>query len=92
MRLSLLLTALLITPASAVETDWKPVPIDAKFSAWRESDHPGWSQVGDATLREGAGNRLDGKPGEGVLLSRGDSDLYTREDFQDVELLSLIHI
>jgi acetyl esterase/lipase len=74
------------TSALTAEPDWKPIPIDAKFSAWRESEHPGWTLVGDATLREGAGNRLSGKPGEGVLLSRGDTDLYTREEYQDVEL------
>lgn len=84
--MALFFCAVWSTCALAAEPAWRSVAVNANFSVWRESEHPGWSQVGDAKLREGEPSRLEGHPGEGVLLSRGESDLYTREEFQDLEV------
>ncbi len=85
---SLALVALAPFVASRAHADlpWSALRAEPTFAAWREGAHPGWKLVADATLRPDAANRLDGALGEGVLLSAGDSDLYTREEFQDVEV------
>jgi hypothetical protein len=85
LALAALATLAVTSPAFAADPAWTEISTK-DFSAWREAEHPGWTRVSDAVLRGGAGNRLDGKPGEGVLLSRGDSNLYTQEEFQDLEL------
>lgn len=82
--LAALSISLIATPTRA-EAPWTAIAT-ADFSPWREAEHPGWSHVGDAALRPSDAGRLEGKPGAGVLLSRGDTDLYTRDEFQDVEI------
>jgi hypothetical protein len=70
----------------SAETTWTELPADPANAVWRDERHPGWSVVGDAHLADGRSRRLEGDAGEGVMLSRGQTDLYTREDFQDVEV------
>lgn len=87
MHRSLLLVLVLLAPpaAGAVEEPWTRLGTD-DWAAWREAEHPGWIIAGDAALRDGDRARLDAKPGAGVLVSSGESDLYTREEYADVEL------
>jgi hypothetical protein len=69
----------------AEEAPWTVIAVDESFSAWRDR-HRGWSIAGGAELSGDGERRLSGADGTGVLVSRGDSNLYTREEFQDVEL------
>ena len=46
----------------------------------------GWSAVADVHLNSDNNRLLAGDPGQGALLSRGDSDLYTASDYGDVEV------
>jgi acetyl esterase/lipase len=92
MRLThLLIAALLATSAQAAEIPWTNLP--PRLATWRGDEHPGWRETADAVLDPSNKRSLrpaEAMPGmlesQGVLLSRGDSDLYTAEDFQDVEL------
>jgi hypothetical protein len=79
---------------------WTAVPVDASYSGWREGSRRGWSIVADAALRPTNDRRLsavttdaassdssaDGAAAPEVLLSRGDSNLYTKDDYGDIEL------
>jgi hypothetical protein len=69
-----------------VAADWIEFSPDPANSCWREGRHRGWSNVGDARLDAASERRLAGDDGAGVLLSRGDSDLYTKQEFQDCEV------
>lgn len=62
---------------------WIEFPADAANPAWQQGEHRGWSTVGDVHLSADNPRRLAGDPGDGALLSRGDSDLYTKQEFQD---------
>ncbi len=76
---------------------WTEIPADAEYSGWREGSRRGWSIVDDVALRPTNDRRLiavtieGNPPGDNsaapeVLLSRGDSNLYTKDDYGDVEL------
>jgi hypothetical protein len=62
---------------------WIELSTDPTDSCWREGRHRGWSAVGDVHLDPDSSRRLTGDSGGEALLSRGDSDLYTRDEFQD---------
>jgi hypothetical protein len=69
----------------APERPWGNLPADEAFTAWRRGRR-GWSVGAEAALDADNGRRLRGSSGAGVLISRGDSNLLSRDEFQDVEL------
>jgi hypothetical protein len=71
--------------AGAEEPPWTEIAVDESFEVWRDG-HRGWTIAGDAKLAGDGERRLEGTSGAGVLVSRGDSNIYTREEFQDIEL------
>lgn len=86
--------------ADDADPAWTPVPVDAAYTGWREGSRRGWSIVADAALRPTNDRRLsavttDSDSGDSasvgaaapeVLLSRGASNLYTKDDYGDIEL------
>jgi len=76
--------------ARAAEDDaspaWIELPADFNDPAWADGSKRGWSVVSDAHLNAESDRRLAGDPGEGAILSRGDTDLYTRAEFGDAEV------
>jgi hypothetical protein len=77
-------------PAGAAEDGaspaWIELPADPADAAWADGSKRGWSVEADVHLNAERNRRLEGEPGEGALLSRGDSNLYTRESFGDAEV------
>ena len=78
--------------ASAAESadaeGWTELAADEAFTAWR-SEHKGWSVNADAAVDSSNDKKLSGKPGAGILIGRGGDgtdNLYTRDEFQDVEV------
>jgi hypothetical protein len=65
---------------------WIELPTDTADAAWRDGPKRGWSAVADVHLNADNNRLLVGDPGQGALLSRGDSDLYTASDYGDVEV------
>jgi hypothetical protein len=65
---------------------WIELPADPADAAWADGSKRGWSVEADVHLNAERSRRLEGEPGEGALLSRGDSNLYTRESFGDAEV------
>jgi hypothetical protein len=75
------------TPPDA-DAGWVRLPANAADAAWQAGEHRGWSTVGEVHLSDSNRSRLVGAgepadPADAVLLSRGDSDLYTKQEFQD---------
>jgi hypothetical protein len=65
---------------------WIELPADPADSAWADGSKRGWTVEADVHLNAERNRRLEGEPGEGAMLSRGDSNLYTRELFGDAEI------
>jgi hypothetical protein len=65
---------------------WIELPADPANPAWADGSKRGWSVEADVHLNAERNRRLEGEPGEGAMLSRGDSNLYTRESFGDAEV------
>jgi hypothetical protein len=65
---------------------WIELPADPADAAWADGSKRGWSVQADVHLNAERNRRLEGEPGEGAMLSRGDSNLYTREVFGDAEI------
>ena len=65
---------------------WIELPADTANGEWRDGSKRGWSAVADVHLNADNNRLLVGDPGQGALLSRGESDLYTARDFGDVEV------
>lgn len=73
-------------PAGKTAAKWIALTEGPSLDAWRD-DRRGWSVVAGVKLNPDKPRRLIAKPGDGIVLSDGDGvNLYTREDFQDVEL------
>lgn len=77
-------------PASAAEDGaspaWIELPADPANAAWADGSKRGWSVEADVRLNPENNRRLAGDAGEGAMLSRGDSNLYTRAEFGDAEV------
>jgi hypothetical protein len=87
-----ILLGVVLAGASWVIADEKPsdgwivLTGGPSLDAWQE-DHSGWSLAGGVKLNPENSRRLLSDPGEGVLVSNGDAvNLYSRQEFQDVEL------
>ena len=77
-----------VQSAAAAEpaAEWIALTGGPSLDAWQE-DHSGWSLAGGVKLNPENPRQLASEPGDGVLVSNGDAvNLYTRQEFQDVEL------
>lgn len=73
-------------PSNQNATKWIALTGGPSLDAWRE-ERGGWSVVGEVKLDPENPRRLLSATGDGVLLSSGEGvNLFTREEFQDVEL------
>jgi hypothetical protein len=91
-----LMALMALAPGRAMSADdggpWTALSADESFSAWRKGEHKGWSIVANAVLNHDNEKKLSaadlaaGSDAPKTLLSGGDSDLYTKDEFQDVEV------
>lgn len=65
---------------------WIELSVDPDDAAWREEPKPGWSAAGGVHLDAKDDGQFAVDAGDGVLVSRGESNLYTAREFDDAEV------